>query len=243
MEPLKLLLLRHAESVGNAQGRMEGQSSSPLSAQGQQQAQALAIALKQHWIPTHLYCSPLQRAQETLQALLMGCGYQSSSAIPTLPNPDTFPHPLFIPLTLSTNLQEAHGGIFQDLTWTEACDRYPELCHQLERCLDWQPIPQAESPAAVRQRANQFLAQILKIHGNGDRLWIMSHSWLLQHLVCELLGSDRTWGMAIAPTACFEFSLDRERWAHADMNQYNGELWKIHRFNDISHRHTKITSD
>ncbi|MEO0532802.1 MAG: histidine phosphatase family protein [Cyanobacteria bacterium P01_A01_bin.123] len=244
MGSLKLILLRHAQSIGNAQGRMEGQHSSPLSVQGQQQANELAIVLKHHWSPTHLYCSPLQRAQETLHHLLTSCNYSSFPALALSDSPLTpllpcspSPHPP-IPLTLCNTLQEAHGGIFQNLTWAEACDRYPEICHRLEHSPDWQPVPQAETPAAVRQRSRQFLHRILQTHRNGDRLWIVTHSWLLQHLISEILGSDRTWGIAIAPTAWFEFSLDRDRWGQSGPNQYNGELWKIHRFNDTSHRHT-----
>ena len=67
---MRILLIRHGESTGNVAGRMAGHSDDGLSPQGVQQSMQLGRWLHgQSWPPSHIYTSPLRRAQETLQQL------------------------------------------------------------------------------------------------------------------------------------------------------------------------------
>ncbi|WP_052050286.1 histidine phosphatase family protein [Leptolyngbya sp. KIOST-1] len=245
MTPLKLLLVRHGQSVGNAAGRMEGISSTGLTALGRQQSQRLGQELAATgWHPTHIYSSPLRRATETLTALGQGLGIPTP-ALHAKPSEGSAESGLFdsvnliakagVAVDISPELSEYDAGLFNGLTWAEACDRYPDLCQQLETSLDWQPIPGAETPEQGRARAQRFLAQVLARHGNGDRILVISHHWLLQQLIAGLLGSDRAWGLAMGHTARFEFWLDRDRWEQPGVNRLNTELWQIKRFNDCTH--------
>ena len=215
---LTLLFIRHAESVGNQQHRMQGHADYGLSDQGQDQAQRLAQRLAAEFgSPTCLYSSPIRRAKQTAQLILK---YQSPSITPMYDD----------------RLCEGHQGIFQGLTWMEACKRYPDLCHQLETSLDWIPVPNAETPLAVRQRATAWLEDMLNHHQDGDRLWVVAHEWILYHLISVLLGSDRTWQMPIAHTGLFEFSLNVARWSESDVDVLaNSSLWQLRRFNDVQH--------
>ncbi|HIK45999.1 MAG TPA: histidine phosphatase family protein, partial [Leptolyngbyaceae cyanobacterium M65_K2018_010] len=78
MTVLKLLLVRHGESQGNLENRMEGCSSTPLTATGERQAFRLGQWLAhRNWPPTHIYCSPLLRATATLAA--MGAGFHQTA--------------------------------------------------------------------------------------------------------------------------------------------------------------------
>lgn len=66
----ELTFVRHAESVGNLEDRIQGQSDYPLTELGKQQANALA----DRWIWEkkefdHVISSPLSRAKETAQIL------------------------------------------------------------------------------------------------------------------------------------------------------------------------------
>lgn len=216
---MKLLLLRHAQSQGNDAQRMQGQGEYPLSATGWQQVESLAEYLNtESWQPSHVYSSPLQRAMETGRGLLAA-----------------FPN-ISLEIRRCPALQEIDNGIFQGLTWPEACQQFPELCQQLQSSLDWLPIPEAESLVAIRDRANQFIQQLLQQHQNCDRIWIISHGGLLPHLISALLGCDRVWGIPIPPTALFEFWLDRDRWdGNRCFANLNSSLWQIHRFNDCPH--------
>ena len=249
MPTLKLMLVRHGQSVGNTEGRMEGQSSTGLTPLGEQQAWRLGQHLAATgWQPTQIYCSPLGRATATLAALVAGFGGSSPAASAAgaggQPQPVDFPAavPLppgpAVPLAFSDDLKEYDAGIFTGLTWAEARDRTPDLCHCLETSLDWQPIPQAETLAQGSARAQRFVDHLLSHHRNGDRILVLSHHWILQHIVARLLGCDRAWGLPIDNTACFEFWLDHDRWNRPAPDRLNTELWQIKRFNDTRHQLT-----
>jgi broad specificity phosphatase PhoE len=60
----RLFLVRHCESLWNAERRVQGQADPPLSARGMQQASALAGTLRTRPLAA-VYCSPLARACET----------------------------------------------------------------------------------------------------------------------------------------------------------------------------------
>ncbi|TVP71241.1 MAG: histidine phosphatase family protein [Leptolyngbya sp. LCM1.Bin17] len=231
MVPLKLLLIRHGQSQGNVDGRLEGWHSTPLTTLGQQQALALGQRLaKTDWDPTHIYCSPLLRATATLASMLAGFTGQSQ-AMP-VPLPNRIPlRQGFVPIQLREDLKELNQGIFNGLTWAEAQTIAPDLCHHLETNLDWHPIPQAETPAQGYRRAQHFVDHLLGQHRNGDRVWVISHHGLLQQILACLMGCDRPWGLAIGHTALFEFWLDRDRWHDPGPNRFNTALWQIKRWN------------
>ncbi|NET51190.1 MAG: histidine phosphatase family protein [Merismopedia sp. SIO2A8] len=213
---LTLLLMRHAESIGNQQLRMQGHSPYALSERGHQQAQCLGQRLAREFqFPTQLCSSPLVRSQQTTEIILK---YQSSLVSPCY----------------DLDLAEGKQGIFTGLTWAEACQHYPHLCQQLETTPDWIPIPGAESPQALRQRAQRWMARVL--NQEQERIWVVTHEWILYHLVSVLLGSDRTWQFPVHHTALFEFSCDMDRWRQTAPNtRFNSTLWQIHRFNDTNH--------
>ena len=186
------------------------------------QAQRLAQhLLHEAWWPTQVYSSPLVRAAQTTGILV-------NTALKSTPIPSS--------VAYVDDLSEFQNGIFQGLTWTEAQQRYPDLCEKLERSLAWLPIPEAETLEDGRNRARRFIHTIImQHHGNQDALWIITHEWILQHLIAELLGCYHTWKISIGYTARFEFWIDRDRWQCQDANRFNSELCQIHRFNDSSH--------
>lgn len=61
-----LVLVRHGESEGNADGLLVGRMETPLTARGRHQARALRPAVAG---ATRLICSPLGRARQTAEAL------------------------------------------------------------------------------------------------------------------------------------------------------------------------------
>lgn len=215
--PLTVLFIRHAESVGNAQGRMMGHGNDDLSEQGMWQAHQLAQRLRSH-PPTHIYSSSIARARQTAEIL-----WRSLSESPP------------VPITYRDDLKEFQNGVFQGLTWAEARERYPDLCRSLESSLTWLPIPGAESLAQGRDRAHHFIQFLLGQHQDQQRIWVVSHSWIMQQLMSVLIGSDRTWGLPVSYTGLFEFQIWRSQWHADDVNRANTELWQIIRFNDSQH--------
>lgn len=240
---LKLLFIRHAQSIGNQQKRMQGHGDFELSSIGRSQADKLAqYLLAESWRPSHVYSSPLKRAAQTTEILL---SYFQSAPLPATvsdlidPSTESLSEAAgdgrAIDLEYADELQEFQNGIFQGLTWAEARSRYPDFCRTLESSPDWIQIPEAESLQDARTRARQFITRLLDRHTDGDHLWIVTHSWILQHLIAELLGCDRSWRLRAKNTATFEFWIDRSRWHHTNQNRFNTDLWQIRRFNDCRH--------
>jgi 2,3-bisphosphoglycerate-dependent phosphoglycerate mutase len=235
---LKLLFIRHAQSTGNVEKRMQGQGDFALTDLGRSQAEKLARRLlTEGWLPSHVYTSPLTRTVQTAK-ILLSC-FQKA-ALPAeisdlanlgLPAVD-FTAPV---IEYADELMEHQNGVFQGLTWEEAQSNYPDLCQKLETSPDWIQIPQAETLEAARDRSQRFVQRLLQHHRNGDRLWIVTHSWILQHLIAELLGCDRSWRIYSHNTALFEFWIDQERWQRQDHSRYNTDLWQIRRMNDHQH--------
>ncbi len=210
---LKLWLIRHGESLGNMEGRLEGQMSTPLSPQGQWQSQQLAAYLHHQGPPTALYSSPLRRAVETAHYLTTGQ-----------------------PPTLVADIQELHQGIFQGLTWAEASQRHPEICAALTQSLEYQPVPGAETPTAAHQRATDWYQTLWQRHAPGDMVWMVTHGGFMQQLIRVILGCDRTWQIPIRHTALFEFWLLNPIQTHS--SHHNPEYWKILKFNETPHLKT-----
>lgn len=214
---LKLLLIRHAESVGNVDGRFEGQSSTPLSVKGRWQAAQLAHYLQRQPVPVCLYSSPLQRAAETANYLVLSIG---------------------CPLELDIALQELHQGIFQGLTWDEANQRYPQVCSDLTATLDYRPVPGAETLMFAHRRAIGWYQTLWQRHLPGDVIWIVTHGGFMQQLIRVILGCDRIWQIPVRHTALFEFWL-----LHPDCtesSQNNPEYRKILMFNETPHLECKV---
>lgn len=239
---LKLLLIRHAQSTGNVERRMQGHGDYPLTQLGRSQTQKLADRLRQEQAtPTAIYSSPLKRTRQTTEIVLRAFPSESMpGVVGDLTDVDQPLEPLVaqaIPVYYAPELAEFQNGIFQGLTWAEAKAQYPDLCQQLETNLDWIPIPAAETLPAARDRCRRILRRILTTHRNGDCIYLVSHSWIMQHLVSELLGSNRSWRLRVHNTAIFEFWLDQARWHREDENRLNTDLWQIIRFNDDSHLH------
>lgn len=217
---MHFLMVRHAESVGNREYRIQGRVDYVLSEQGVGQAHALGQFLVEHETkPTHIYTSPLSRALHTAEILRNYWATRESIA----------------QITLLPDLQEVKNGILDGLTWAEAKVKHPELCATLMASTDWMPIPGAESLKACRDRAGQVMQSLISQHHNHDRIWLVSHGGFLQYLISAVLGSDRIWGLSIPPTALFEFELDCDQWNTTSQNRYNALLWRIRRFNEVPH--------
>jgi 2,3-bisphosphoglycerate-dependent phosphoglycerate mutase len=139
---------------------------------------------------------------------------------------------------VAADLAEFQAGVLTGLTWAEAEAQYPQLCAALMATPDWVPIPEAETPAQGRDRAQHFIQQLLS-HHQGDDIWVISHHWILQHLIASLLGCDRTWQIPIPNTGLFEFEIDRDRWQQSDLESdlapWTSDLWQIKRFGDRPH--------
>jgi broad specificity phosphatase PhoE len=79
------LLVRHGESQGNLEGRLQGQRDYPLTARGESQARAVGRFLTRHGAPWKaLYASPLTRALRTAELIAGAAGQRPPEVLDAL---------------------------------------------------------------------------------------------------------------------------------------------------------------
>src|SRR6185295_9197182 len=99
-----ILLIRHGQSLGNAQGRFGGHTDTPLSSRGRRQARATAKALADEKFDA-IYSSDLPRAVETAAELTKVTG---------------------VSLEPTEAFRERSVGVMEGLTFEEAAEQHPE---------------------------------------------------------------------------------------------------------------------
>jgi probable phosphoglycerate mutase len=160
-----ITFVRHGESVGNAENRVQGQAEFPLSETGRAQALALAERWKNEGISfDFILSSPLSRAFETGQIIADVLNY---------PNPIE-PEPLWL---------ERNNGKRAGLTWDEIQIKFPDP----EFYNPYQPIAETgEGDWALYLRAGQALHKILQ--RQPGRYLIISHGAILNMTFYAIMG-------------------------------------------------------
>jgi broad specificity phosphatase PhoE len=165
---MKLLLVRHGESVGNQEGRMQGQFDSPLSDKGREQARALAQRLvrEKHGISS-VYASDLVRASETAVILAASLG---------------------LPVILDPRLREYDIGIFNGVIWREVEYSHPEIWREFHTSTEWVQVPEAETNDAFHARLMSVITGIQNRHEDGETVAVVSHGGSIGMILAGLLG-------------------------------------------------------
>jgi broad specificity phosphatase PhoE len=212
---MRLVFVRHAESTANAEGRYQGHSEHELSQRGRTQAEQLSERfLREGFEPTHVYSSPLARTRETAAILAR-----------------RWP----VDVDYLDDLMEYDIGVLSGLNDAEIAAKYPALDMELEWSRQLAGVEGAEPLQARRARAGRVVERAVGSHQAGDTVLMVTHGGILQHIVAELLGTDRTWGTTVHNTGVFDFSIDKERWSLDGEHLLIGTYFRINRFNDASH--------
>jgi probable phosphoglycerate mutase len=167
---MKLLLIRHGESIANAEGRLQGQFDSPLSDLGREQAHALVQRLlREEQTVSAIYASDLSRAAETAETLARR---------------------LAAPLTLDARLREYGWGVFSGMVWEEIQVRYPQLWQQWQTGTGPLSIPEEEGNGPFCQRVAAAWADIRAAHQHGETVMVVAHGGSLGVMLALLLGME-----------------------------------------------------
>lgn len=151
----RLLLLRHAESEWNAQGRWQGQADIPLTERGERHAAQAGGLLAGFEM---LVCSDLRRARQSAEIIADAAGI---TAIITEPR-----------------LRERNAGPWQGLTRAEIEQDWPGYLHSGRRPVDY------ETDEQLARRADGALRDIGKLadrNGATDVL-VITHGGLISSL-------------------------------------------------------------
>ena len=212
---MDLVFVRHAESLGNAQGRWQGRRDSELTDLGRAQAAKLRERFaSEGFEPTHIYASPLSRTSET--ARIVSAAWDRA----------------IVPWD---DLMEIDVGVFEGKTWDEIEREFPDLARDFAATRDWDRVPDAETLGQRRERALRAVRRLIADHSNEDTVLAFTHGGIIQYLFAALMDFERLWGMSVRNTALFEFTLDVDRWHQDGHAITNSTLWRINRFNDASH--------
>ena len=163
----RITLVRHGESVGNAEARLQGHADYPLSARGRAQVVALAQRWKAEALKfDHVIASPLSRALETARII---------AAELEVPNPE-----------IDRRWIERDAGERTGLTCDEAQQRDRETdfaapCASI--------AASAESDQALHLRGGQALHSILE--RPPARYLVSSHRAILNMVLYSILGIAR----------------------------------------------------
>ena len=153
-EPATLIVVRHGETVWNAEHRWQGWLDSPLTARGEEQARRAAEALDGMALD-HVYSSDVGRALRTAEIIVAGRGLA--------------PEPV-------AALRERNYGGYEGLNREEIEKRYPgtRFREGTDRRETWRP-PDGETFEEVRARVRPFLAQAVARHA-GQTVLMVTHS-------------------------------------------------------------------
>ena len=156
-------LIRHGESLYNAEGRIQGQSDVALSPLGLRQSEAIADALAGESIDA-VFASPLRRAVQTAQPIAARLGLE---------------------IECDDRLKEIDAGIFQGLLWTEIEAKFPAEAGPWRRQEADFAIPGGESRRDLMVRG---LAAFESIRERSfQRVAVVSHGGILAGALKALL--------------------------------------------------------
>jgi broad specificity phosphatase PhoE len=162
----RILLVRHGQSRGNAEGRFGGHTATPLSERGRQQAEATARALTYERV-TAIYSSDLLRAVETAEPLARATGLRINE---------------------TEAFRERHVGRMEGLSFEEAAAQFPEeyaalLRRDFEHVLDG-----GESYRQMLDRAARALDEAARAN-RGGTVAVFSHTGTICILALHLMGA------------------------------------------------------
>jgi len=161
-----VVIIRHGQSQGNAEGRFGGHTDTPLSPRGRRQAEATARALASEKFDA-IYSSDLPRAIETATPLA-----RLTSA----------------PLETTDALRERSVGVMEGLTFEEAAELHPEQYQALLRRDFDHVLLGGESYRQTLDRASRKLDEAIEQH-KGGRIALFAHTGTICILILHLMGA------------------------------------------------------
>lgn len=162
---LQVYLVRHGETQWNAERRIQGQSDSPLTAKGEQQAMQVGERARSLGI-THIISSDLGRTKRTAEIIAQACGCD---------------------ITFDSRLRELDMGVLEKRQIDSLTEEEEGWRRQLVNGTQDGRIPGGESMQELSDRVHAALASCLELP-QGSRPLLVSHGIALGCLVSTILG-------------------------------------------------------
>lgn len=164
---MKLIFVRHGQTVENAAGIIQGQLDTELTDLGREQAAKLAERLKEMSFDC-VYSSDLKRAKHTADAIVKY-------------HPD-------VPFTCTRDARERNWGDMQAKKRSEVRAKWDELVKKHGNDPALAP-PGGESFVDLYKRADRFVHKLLKKH-RGQTVLLVAHGLFNKALICAIMEKE-----------------------------------------------------
>jgi phosphoserine phosphatase len=165
--PLRVLLIRHGETIWNLQRRCQGFTDIPLSETGEAQARMLAAALKPSPLGA-IISSDLIRARRTAEIIAE-------------------PHKL-TPKT-DARLRELNQGDLEGKNIQDMLADHPALLKQWMETPAETTMPGGESIRSVQARAWRAIEDLQRTYDNS-LIAVVGHNLCINSIICRAIGLD-----------------------------------------------------
>lgn len=162
---MKLILVRHGETLSNRENRVQGITDTELSDYGRMQVEKLAESLRSEPIDG-IISSPLKRAYQTAQAI---CKFHKAS------------------IEVESRLQEMNHGDFENVSIAELREKHLPFLKQWFSDPASVAMPNGESLYDLQMRA---WSAIEKIIGNSNNTLVVSHGMTIMTILCKIKNLD-----------------------------------------------------
>lgn len=153
-----LIIVRHARTEWNEEGRYQGHLDSPVTEYGRQQIAAATERLRGEKIAA-VFTSDLGRSVLTA---------------------DRIARAVHAPVVVDVRLRERSFGIFEGLTHRSADERYPEIVHKMRKVEESDfAVPGGEDKRQVHERVMPAIYGALRYAGAGDII-LVGHGSLIR---------------------------------------------------------------
>ncbi|MGC1045150.1 2,3-diphosphoglycerate-dependent phosphoglycerate mutase GpmB [Pantoea agglomerans] len=203
---LQVYLVRHGETVWNAERRIQGQSDSPLTEKGEQQAWQVGERVK-HLGITHIIASDLGRTRRTAEIIADACGCS---------------------VTLDPRLRELNMGVLEKHPLDDLTAEEEQWRATLVNGTEGGRIPEGESMTEMATRMHAALNACLDLPA-GSRPLLVSHGMALGALVSTILGLPAYAERRLRLRNCSLSRVDYQQSA------WLAEGWIVETAGDISH--------
>ncbi len=162
---MRVFMVRHGETILNKKGCYYGLTDVSLSDYGIRQAEELRVLLADQAFD-RVISSPLARARQTALRILGDSTVQVET---------------------DRRLSEQNFGVFEGMTYHEIESAYPRELAMWNESFETYTIPDGESFADVRSRADSFADHLWKMADSTRTLLLTAHKGTLGHLLASLL--------------------------------------------------------
>ena len=212
---MELYIIRHGQTVWNAEGRLQGRTDTELNENGREAAINYGKTLTGIKFDK-VFASPLKRARETAELILKAQREKNGNACDGTGYPDAKsedePEIVTDPRLAEISFGAEEGSYYRD--WLKEGNPFGFFFTEPGK---YKAPEGGEEIEEVIARTEEFLREIIEpLYGTSDKIMIVAHGALNKGLMCYLEGNTKEtfWGSGL------------QKNCEADIFEFDGKSWK-----------------